>query len=225
MEDNHFDIFQLSDKQTSRTDNFFLEAPSIGFDNTNFKDNTRHLNDYDSNILQEGAYRDISDDTLKLEYKISKTEETIKQLEAEINTSKEIQDYAKMQESQTKLIVLKEEYKNLLLSYNERTLSAKISGSISNLYVKTVGTPISYLTSIADKIYRFLISKLPNKFASVIKIKNSLSALESINKSIDSLITLHTPCNENIDKYKKLSKYIIKANEIQTEISQIIKKH
>ena len=225
MAEKNSDIFELSGKPASESNNFFLEESLHSFDTVKFRDGVRRLNDYDSNILKDGAYREISDDALKLEYKISKTEKVIKRIESEINACKEIQDFGKMQDLQAKLIALKEEYKNLLISYNERTLSAKIFGSVSEIYSKTIGTPVSFLNSFSKKLYNLLISKLPAKITSVIKIKNSLFVLESINKSVDALITLNTPYGENIDKYREISKYIIKANSIQAEISRAIKKN
>ena len=37
----------------------------------------RRLNDYDYNILREDAYKDVSDELFKLEYKISRLEEEL----------------------------------------------------------------------------------------------------------------------------------------------------
>ena len=90
----------------------------------------RHLNDYDSNILQEGAYREVSDDVLKLEYKISRAESEIKELEKQIQLANEINDSALVENLNIKrtqwirdLSELSEEYKNL-------SISAKISNGI-----------------------------------------------------------------------------------------------
>ena len=65
---------------------------------------------------------------------------------------------------------------------------------------------------------------MPKNFKTVLELKNSLVTLQSINKSVDELMTLNIPYGEQIDKYEQLSKYIIKANSIQAEISQNIKK-
>ena len=65
---------------------------------------------------------------------------------------------------------------------------------------------------------------MPQKVSSMLKIKKSLSMLEGINKSVDKLVTMTVPYGENINKYRELSKYIIKANEIQAEISKHIGK-
>ena len=64
---------------------------------------------------------------------------------------------------------------------------------------------------------------MPKKFASAVELKKSLSRLESINKNVDELISMNIPYGENIDKYEQLSKYIIRANSIQNNISKMIK--
>lgn len=227
MNENNSDIFEASDKTASRkkTDNFFLDekfddlnSSSQGSSNT-----LRHLNDYDSNILKDGAYKDISDDTFKLEYKITRTEEEIKSLEARLNAAKEIHDYSKAQDLQAKLFMLKNDYKNLLSQYNEKTLAAKITSFVSSIYSNTLGILIKSITSGIKNFYKIIVSKLPAKFATVLRIKESLYTLKNINNSVDSLVSMKLPYDESTDKYQKLSKYIIKANSIQAEISGYLK--
>lgn len=226
MNENNSDIFEASEKRSLRkkTDNFFLDE---GFDNLNLSysgnSSLRHLNDYDSNILQDGAYKDISDDTFKLEYKITRTEEEIKSLEARLNVAKEIHDYGKVQDLQAKLFMLKNNYKNLLSQYNEKNLAAKITGFVSSIYSNTLGLLIKSITYGIKKLYRIIVSILPAKFATVLRIKESLNTLKNINNSVDNLVSMNIPYDESTDKYQKLSKYIIKANSIQAEISGYLK--
>ena len=61
----------------SVSDNFF-EENHFAFDSFNHE-HPRRLNDYDYNILKEDAYKEVSDELFKLEYKISKIEEELKQ--------------------------------------------------------------------------------------------------------------------------------------------------
>ena len=181
------------------------------------RENFRHLNDYDSNILKDGAYKDISDDVFKLEYKISKYEEEIKNIESQINAAQEINDINKISELKNKLSVLNEDYKETLSIYKESVLSAKITGTLSGIVSKKL-----VKNNIITRLKNFcssLADKMPEKFMSVFKIKKSLLTLENINKSVDELVTMTIPYGENADKYQKLSKYIIKANALQSEIS------
>ena len=72
-------------------------------------------------------------------------------------------------------------------------------------------------------MFNTLISKLPRKIASVFAIRNSLSKLANINKSVDDLMRYKYPYGEAATRYEQLSKYIAKANSIQSEIYKFIK--
>ena len=61
------------------------------------------------------------------------------------------------------------------------------------------------------------MSKLPKQLSTVIELKKSLSKLKNINRSVDELMSLNAPYGEKSDKYEQLSKYIIKANSIQSK--------
>ncbi len=227
MNEKNSDIFQSSSNQasTEKNNNFFLSNGTNSISVDKHFVNTQHLNDYDYNIMQKGAYKDITDNALKIEYQISETEKNITDIEKQIDLAREMTDYDKYQELQGKLIILKENYKNLLSSYNEQALSAKISTSVNGIYDKTIGSIFLKLKKLSGNIYEKLLALLPDKFGSIVKIKKSLSALENINKSVDNLVSMDIPYGESIDKYKKLSKYIIKANSIQSDISKYIKRH
>ena len=224
MEQKNTDIFELNHKSNNSEkpvnsfyveDNPFLNAQQK-------RDHLRHLNDYDLNILQDGAYKDISDDAFKLEYKISRIENEMKALNSQIDAAKEINDISKMRELQYKLSAIKDDYNSLLMVYNDSTLSAKITGAFSNALNKAFGSKFTVLKSRTTDTFKLITSKLPEKIISALKIRKSLSALENINKSVDKLVKMTVPYGENIDKYQQLSKYIVKANSIQTEISEYL---
>ena len=71
--------------------------------------------------------------------------------------------------------------------------------------------------------FDILIPKLPQNLTSVIELKKSLVKLENLNKSVDELMGMNIPYGENYNKYEQLSKYIIKANSIQSQITKQIK--
>ena len=227
MKDNTTDTFEITDntlQNTNKAGNFFLDETSGNFDTiASVQGNIRHINDYDYNILKEDAYKDISDDTLKLEYKITKTEEDIKHLESQISAAKEINDIKRENELKNKLELLKRDYDSLINLYNEKAVSAKITDSISGIYKKIVGTKISAAGNFLEKLYEKILLKLPKKFVHIIKIKQSLNALRNINNSVNGLVSMTIPYGENVDKYNSLSQYIIKANSIHAEISKYIK--
>ena len=198
-----------------KDDNFFL---GIGDDNLN-SESTRRLNDYDYNILKEDAYKDISNELFKLEYKISKLEEELKSIDIQIQSARDISDYDTVEALMNRKRQLQEDLSGLVEIYNDKSLSAKISGGVFNLFKDKISKLNNVLTKLKDSI----ISVLPGKMSSVIELKQSLNKLESINKNVDELMTMQTPYGEAADKYEQLSKYIARANNIQAKISRTLK--
>lgn len=79
MNNNSGDIFQVSGNSSFKENenNFFLSDSVAKPLYQDITEPARRLNDYDFNLLKEDAYKDVSDDLFKLEYKISKVEEDI----------------------------------------------------------------------------------------------------------------------------------------------------
>ena len=230
MQNHSKDIFEATNKTNNKTSsnssNFFLTDDSLNFDilKKNSNDKYRRLNDYDFNLLKEDAYKDVSDDLFKLEYKISKTEEEIKSLESQIQAGMEINDNELVTELQERLKQTKEDYESLVAIYNDKSLSARVSDSISNIFGDKLKNSCKLFQEKLNNISVSVIKKLPKPFSSIIELKASLNKLESINRSVDELISMNIPYGENINKYEQLSKYIIKANSIQGELARYMKK-
>lgn len=208
-------------------ENFFLTGETSSFDNyqLGISEPNRRLNDYDFNLLQEDAYKDISDDLFKIEYKISKTENELKGLEIQIQNAKEINDATTLKNLIIRQSVLNAELQSLLASYNQKSLSAKIADSLLGIFgIKFKNNP-PLIKQKFSNLSNKLISKLPKNLISLLELKDSLIRLENLNKSVDELVNMNIPYGENIDKYEQLSKYIIKANSIQSKISQQMKKN
>ena len=205
-------------KNTEDDNNFFLQSDvtTVGL---RVSDPIRHLNDYDANILQEGAYREVKDDVFKMECKISRLEEEIKEINNQIQLAQEVNNSNKVIDLQNRKLQLENDLSVLLDSYKEVSISAKISGNLTSKIRDRFISVKKIWTFLAET----LISKLPGKLSSFIEIKSSLSKLESINKSVDELMTRSYPYGETSDKYEQLSKYIARANSIQTEISKFLK--
>ena len=228
MNKNSTDSFEISRKQPfnkkEQETNFFLmeEIPAVNYQKTQ-SEPIRRLNDYDFNLLKDDAYKDVSDDIFKLEYKISRLEECLKDLEAQIQSARAIHDYDLIDELVLRMIALKQEYDELVDIYNEKNISTKISGSIMNLFGEKFKKNFEFIRSYIDSLSGMLISKMPKRISSILELKKTLSKLENINKSVNDLMTMNMPYGENFNKYDQLSKYIIKANSIQSEISRYIK--
>jgi len=230
MNNNNTDIFESTkqnpfNNESKDNNNFFMmdETDIMTKQPRLQQENSRRLNDYDFNLLKEDAYKDISDDLFKLEYKISKTEEEIKTLDSQIQAATDIKDFNLAQSLTERKKEVIEDKETLLAIYNDKSLSAKITDGILNILGNNIKNKIKNFNSLWTNYTEAIISKMPKKFASILEIKKSLTKLENINKSVDELITMNIPYGENIDKYQKLSKYIIKANSIQAQIAHHIK--
>ena len=203
-------------------DNFFLQPEDIH----SFAKQTepqRRLNDYDYNILKEDAYKDVTDEIFKLEYKISKTEEELKDIDNKIRMAKDVRDFNKVEQLFNRKKQLQEDLDGLIEIYNDTSLSAKISGGITNLLSPKVKEQFGGIRKLFGMFSDAIIAKLPKKFSSVLELRKSLAKLENINKSVDELMTMQTPYGEAGDKYVKLSKYITRANTIQAEIAKTLR--
>ena len=229
MDKNNSDIFEATKRDFYKDEekistNFFIEntvsSHHIKIGNTEFG---RRLNDYDFNLLKEDAYKDVSDDVFKLEYKISKTEEEIKNVETQIQAARDICDYNLIEELALRKQILIEDYDALIAIYNDKSLSAKITDGIYQVFGKNFKTDVNSLKTKMAKATEDFIARLPGKLSSIVELKKSLAKLENINKSVDDLMALNIPYGENINKYEQLSKYIIKANSIQGQISKHLK--
>lgn len=224
MNKNQNDTFEGM-KSTIQNENFFLyeDAPSLSGMKQTVSEPARRLNDYDFNLLKEDAYKDVSDDLFKLEYKISRTEDEIKSFESQIQSAQEIGDLELIVDLTNRKNLLIEDYEALVAIYNDKSLSAKITDKLFGLLGINIKNNISSFRKKASDISEIIIAKMPKQFTSIIELRKSLNKLENLNKSVDELMSMNIPYGENFNKYEQLSKYIIKANSIQSEISRYIK--
>jgi hypothetical protein len=225
MEQTNKDTFEIEKKDLNESNNFFMADEDSSFANNMLEvtEPTRRLNDYDFNLLKEDAYKDVSDDLFKLEYKISKIESEIKDIDLQIQLAKDIRNFNEVEELASRKNMLIEDRDSLVAIYNDKSLSARISDKIFNFFGHDLTKSISKFKSSYNDIAESIVAKLPKRFASVLELKKSLTKLENINKSVDELISMNIPYGENIDKYDQLSKYIIKANSIQNDLSKYIR--
>lgn len=230
MQNNSKDIFETTSKTSVQkkvdNSNFFLSDDGLIFDSIKktTSERAKRLNDYDFNLLKEDAYKDVSDDLFKLEYKIARTADEIKSYEAQIQAAIDINDLDLINELQTRYEHAKEDYESLVAIYNDKSISARVSDGILSLFGENLKRNYKDVQCKLNTFTEKFIEKLPKQFSSIIELKKSLSKLENINKSVDELISMNIPYGENINKYDQLSKYIIKANSIQSELSKFIKK-
>ena len=168
------------------------------------------------------AYKDVTDDVFKLEYKIAKIEEEIKSINNQIQIISDINDQVMLKELVIRRGVLEEDLEALIALYNDKSISARITEGLSNILGVKFKKKIDSLKDKFSESTEAFMLKLPGQFSALIELKKSLNKLENINKSVDELMALNLPYGENINKYDQLSKFIIKANSIQSEINHYI---
>lgn len=231
MQEKNLDTFELS-KKTNRNsqssnnfENFFLNENKITntINITNINQSKR-LNDYDLNLLQEDAYKDVNDDIFKLEYKIHKLEEELKNINSQLQVAIDINDYIKIKELASRKDFLETNYKELTTEYNKKSFSAKISNRLSNIIDNRIKSKIKIFNKLNSNFIEKITEFLPKKYMSLFELKKSLNRLENINKNVDELITLNNSYSNDNNKYDRLSKYIIKANSIQIQINNSLRK-
>lgn len=227
MKKNRVDIFEgKKETYNPQSENFFL-SESAGFVSGTFDilpESTKRLNDYDFNLLREDAYKDIEDELFKLEYKISKIENDIKVFDAQIQAANDIGDVLLIEDLNSRKYALTNVYNELLSLYKDKSLSAKITDSLSNAVGYKIKNKFNVFREIFLKLTESISRKMPKRISVILELRKTLNQLENLNKSVDELMSLNIPYGENYNKYEQLSKYIIKANSIQAELTRNMKK-
>ena len=215
MESKNLDarINNIEEKDYRGNVNFFSKSASI-FDNDTSP--IRHLNDFDSDILQKDAYKEVKDDILKIEYKINSVENDIKELDNKIQLAYDVNDFAQVKDLTERKVQLNKRLKELMETYDGASLSAKISGGITANIKESLGGIKNFLGDITLNV----LSKVPGKLSTFAELRSALKKLENINKSVDELMSLQIPYGESAEKYAQLSSYITKANNISSQISR-----
>jgi len=217
MKNEDINFFENMKKENGLEENFFLKGNVDFTQRPDFVKTKRHLNDYDLNLLEENAYKDLPDTTFRLEYEISKIEKELKNIGAKILAAKTIMD----KEEQIALVeqkaYLETYYDSLIKQYNNKGASAKVSGFISYMFGNS-----NYKNDKKSFVSQFF-SLLPRSIKKISEIETSLHNLKSINKSTDDLLNFKMTESQDFGRYSQLSKYLIKANSLQTEIEKFIK--
>lgn len=214
LSDNQHNFF--TNKTNKDADFFIQDDLQYLFNNT--INNNRHLNDYDYNILQEDAYKNLKDELLKIEYKITKIENDIKSIEEQIVIVKDIKDDARLNWLQSRRNKLGAELETLKFLYNQKSVSAKFSNQLTNFVPRNITDKNLKFSNVFGILPECIKKLLPNKILSFFELKTSIQKLEAIHKNVDELMTNQAPYGEIETHYERLSTYISKANNIQSKL-------
>lgn len=204
----------------SSEENFFASNQGSKKEKKRQKTSATRINDYDSKLLEDNAYRDMPDEMFKIEHKLGILEETLSKIISEIETLESF-GYAiqvtalkeRKQRVEQELIELNKEYSRL-------GLSTKISGQIASAVDFTSKRKKGLFSRLKAIFPRKILAKISKKFNFNQFMKESLQNLSTINSSVDELVNIQIPYGETGTRYERLTAYLNKANVIHSKISR-----
>lgn len=178
------------------------------------------IDGYDSTMLEERAYLKLDDEMLKLEYRINRLEEDLMIIDEEIEAALNIEDQSRLEFLKTKKTAIEKEINELNDKYYDIGAMSKFTTIVSALFRKRAKKDKSILQKIKYFFSKYVLSVFSKRLNFTFNLRESLSKLADINRSVDELISLRIPFGGLTGRYEKLTNYIIKANDIHAKISQ-----
>jgi len=178
------------------------------------------INDFDSSILENNAYQDISDEMFKIEHKMGILENLLVKINNEIEALESLGEEIQIYDLKDRKQKIEQELIDLNKKYSELGLSSRISGHIASAVNFTSNKKSSSFSKIKKFISKKIFAKLSKKFNYSQDMKEALGTLSNINSSVDELINMQVPYGETLDRYQKLTAYLNKANVIHSQISR-----
>lgn len=209
-----------SGKRVESVANIFGNSKNNFFDAQNSSATTpflssHRLNDYDSNILNNNSVKDISDEFIKLEYKIAEKTEILEGIQTKIKGAELLGKLLDVMELKIQAKTLEKELSELKEQYSKRNFTGKLTGTVAKQHKKQ-----PFIIRMQKFISRKIISKVSKKFKSIMDLGDSLDTLKSINQNVDELIAMKVPYGETNASYEKLTAYLYRANKIHSQISK-----
>lgn len=181
--------------------------------------NPNRLNALDSTLVEDSAYQKIENEAFRIEYRIDKLEAQLRSINAQIESTKALNDKGKLEGLGLKKTSIEKELKELYSKYQGSNVSSRISFGISSV----LQPKKSVLATVKDTVVGFvsqkILPKISKRFNTGQELKVALDKLKNINKTVDELVSSQAPYGEAEEKYDRLSKYLTKANTIQYQVS------
>lgn len=178
------------------------------------------IDGFDSTMLEERAYLKLDDEMLKLEYRINRLEEDLMIIDEEIAAALNIEDQSRLEFLQIKKKNIEAEIETLNEKYYDIGAMSKFTTIVSALFRKKAKRESSILKKITYFFQKYIFSIFSKRLNFTFGLRESLSKLYDINRSVDELISLRIPFGGLTGRYEKLTNYIIKANDIHAKISK-----
>jgi len=205
----------------NRDDNFFTsnqpkEQPNYQESATN---GTR-LNDLDSNILENSAYQDISDEMFRIEHRIGMLEGNLSKITNEIEALESLGAEIQVTDLKDRKQKVEKELQEMNKKYSELGIGSKLSGHIASAVNFGSKKKVTQFSRFKKFVSKKIFAKISKKFGYTQDMKEALGNLSNINTSVDELIKLRVPHGETVSRYEKLTAYLNKANVIHSQISR-----
>jgi len=198
--------------------NWFLTPQTISI--SNLVTNPHRLNDLDSNILEERAYLNVEDESLKLEYKIEEKEKLLKNINGKIKIAEQVGNQQDLFSLRVKKQRIDSELRDLYKEYAAKDLPSKLSDGINNITNSANKRKMPVINAIKKFIKRHILARVSRRFKSLVALGDSLETLATINQNVDELLKIKTPYGETAQNYERLTEYLYKANKIRSQISK-----
>ena len=179
-----------------------------------------HIDGFDSTMLEERAYLKLDDEMLKLEYRINQLEEDLMIINDEILAAINIDDHSRTEFLKAKKASIKKELERLNNKYFDIGAMSKFTTIMSYLFRKRSSKEKTLMQKIKYFISKYVFATISKRLNFTFNLKESLSKLADINRSVDELISLRIPFGGLTGRYEKLTNYINKANDIHAQIAQ-----
>lgn len=198
--------------------NWFMTPQTISI--SNLVTNPHRLNDLDSNILEERAYMNVEDESLKLEYRIEEKEKVLKDLNGKISIADKVGNQQDLFSLRVKKQRIETELRDLYKEYAGKDLPSKLSDGINNIAASANKHKMPVINAIKKFIKRHILARVSRRFKSLVALGDSLETLATINENVDELLKIKTPYGETTQNYERLTEYLYKANKIRSQISK-----
>lgn len=177
------------------------------------------IDGFDSAMLEDRAYLKLDDEMLKLEYRINNLEEDLMIIDEEIVSALNIDDQSRAELLKEKKKAIEKELENLNDRYFDIGTMSKFTTIISGLFRRKPKNGKSIKEKISYFISKYIFATVSKRLNFTFNLRESLSKLSDINRSVDELISLRIPFGGLTGRYEKLTSYINKANDIHAKIS------
>ena len=176
------------------------------------------IDGYDSTMLEDRAYLKIENEMLKLEYRINQLEEDLMIINDEIQAAINIDDSSRFEFLKSKKKTIEKELDELNDKYFDIGAMSKFTTIVTSIFRNRPKILKKISQGIKHFFQKYVLANISKRLNLTFNLRESLSKLEDINRSVDELISLRIPFGGLTGRYERLTGYINKANDIHAKI-------